>query len=103
MSLKGFQKKYLRGLAHKLKPVVFIGQKGVTPSMLKSVDEALGTHELIKLKFVDFKEKELKIEIIATIESKTDSQAAGLIGHTAILFRQNNDPEKQKIRVPEKN
>ncbi len=46
--LKGFQKKYLKGLAHSKKPLVFVGQKGVTPTLIKAVDEALGTHELIK-------------------------------------------------------
>ena len=36
--LKGFQKKYLRGLAHSLKPVVLIGQKGFTDELVKSTD-----------------------------------------------------------------
>jgi len=102
LTLKGFQKKYLRELAHELKPVVFIGQKGITQTMIQSVDEALNTHELIKLKFNDFKEKEQKTEILGIIETKTKSQTAGVIGHIAILFRQHHDPEKQKIRIPAK-
>jgi len=61
--LEGFQRKYLRGLAHKTKPVVFIGQKGITETLNRSIDDALTAHELIKLKYIDFKEKEKKTEI----------------------------------------
>ena len=102
MILRGFQKKYLRGLAHNLKPVVFVGQKGITESMLRSVDEALDTHELIKIKFVDFKEKEQKSELSSIIETRTNSLILGMIGHTLILFRQHKDPKKQKIKIPVK-
>ena len=100
MALSGAQKKYLRGLAHKLKPVVFIGQKGFAASVVTALDEAFNTHELIKVKFNEFKEKEEKQEIISAIEDKTGSSLCGLIGHTAIFFRQNPDPEKRKIDFP---
>ncbi|MCG6880306.1 MAG: YhbY family RNA-binding protein [Deltaproteobacteria bacterium] len=36
--LEGFQRKYLRGLAHKLKPVVSIGQKGITDTLNRSIN-----------------------------------------------------------------
>jgi RNA-binding protein YhbY len=49
--LKGFQRKYLRGLANSMKPVVFIGQKGLTPALRLSTENALNRHELIKVKF----------------------------------------------------
>ena len=54
-SLKGSQRKYLRALAHHLKPLVMIGAKGVTDQLLGSVDLALKDHELIKVKFGEFK------------------------------------------------
>jgi len=98
--LKGFQKKHLRGLAHKKKPVVFIGQKGMTATVLRSVDEALNSHELIKVKFVDFKEKDLKKQIADEIEKKARCEIVGMIGHTAILYRQHGDPEKRRIKLP---
>lgn len=100
--LKGFQKKYLRGLAHSLKPVVLIGQNGLVPGVIRAVDEALETHELIKVKFNEFKEKAQKEEIIGEIEAQTGSELAGLIGHMAIFYRMNADPEKRKIMVPER-
>ncbi len=50
-TLKGFQKKHLKGLAHGLKPVVQIGKEGITEGIIRAVDEGLFRHELIKIKF----------------------------------------------------
>ncbi|MDP3283787.1 MAG: YhbY family RNA-binding protein [Desulfobacterales bacterium] len=99
--LKGFQKQYLKGLAHGLKPYVFIGQKGITGSLFKSIDEALDKHELIKVRFIDFKEKDMKKEITAEIEKLAACEHVGTIGHVAILYRQQRNPEKRKITVPD--
>jgi len=98
--LKGFQKKYLRGLAHGKKPLVFIGQKGISASLIKAIDEALATHELIKLKFNEFKEKDQKEALAGIIEKQTQSEMVGMIGHMAIFYRQQKDPEKRKILIP---
>jgi RNA-binding protein len=99
--LKGFQKKYLRGLAHNLKPVVLIGQKGLTDDLIKSADRALDRHELIKVKFNEFKEREQKAEITEEICKNIRAEIAGTIGHIAILYREQKDPEKKKIFLPE--
>jgi RNA-binding protein len=98
--LEGFQRKYLRGLAHKMKPVVFVGQKGLTETLNGSINDALTAHELIKLKFIDFKDKEDKKEIIDTIEKTHGCEMVGMIGHTAILYRRHPDEEKRKVTVP---
>ncbi|MDA8125388.1 MAG: ribosome assembly RNA-binding protein YhbY [Deltaproteobacteria bacterium] len=98
--LKGFQKKYLRGLAHDLKPIVLIGKEGLVRGVIKAAAEGLDRHELIKVKFNDFKEKEQKEELTAELVTKTDSEVVGMIGHTVILYRQQPDPEKRKIAVP---
>jgi len=98
--LEGFQKKYLRGLAHKTKPVVFIGRNGITDTLNRSIDDALTAHELIKVKYIDFKEKEKKTEIAGTIEKTHGCEMAGMIGHTAIFYRQSPEEDKRKIVVP---
>jgi RNA-binding protein len=100
--LKGYQKKYLKGLAHGMKPLVFVGQKGLTPTVTKAVDGSLEKHELIKVKFIDFKEKDQKKEMVALIEKETGSELVGMIGHIAIFYRQQRDPEKRKINVPKR-
>ncbi|MCP3943073.1 MAG: YhbY family RNA-binding protein [Desulfobacteraceae bacterium] len=99
-SLKGSQRKYLRGLAHKLNPSALVGQKGVTSSLTNEINTALDAAELIKIKFTDHKEKELKTALVEEIASVTQSHVAGMIGHVAILFRQHPDPEKRKIKLP---
>ena len=99
-ALKGFQKKFLKGLAHQLKPVVFIGQKGLSNSLIGSIHDALDTHELIKLKFIEFKEKPQKAAMAEVIETKTGCRLVGIIGHTAIFYRQHTDPDKRKIQLP---
>ena len=100
--LKGYQKKYLKGLAHGMKPLVFVGQKGISPALTEAVDESLEKHELIKVKFIDFKEKSQKEEIVSVIEKETASELAGMIGHIAIFYRQQKNPEKRKIDIPKR-
>ena len=98
--LKGSQRKYLRGLAHKLNPAAFVGQKGITSFLTDEINMALDAAELIKIKFSDHKEKELKTALVDEIASITQSHVAGMVGHVVILFRQHSDPAKQKIKLP---
>lgn len=98
--LKGFQKRFLRGMAHSLKPVVFVGQKGYTQSLAEAMDDALDHHELVKVKFVEFKEKEKKLALVEQIEKAVTCEMVGLVGHIATFFRQQSDPEKRKINLP---
>lgn len=100
--LKGFQKRFLRGLAHSLKPVVFVGQKGVTDALKNALNDALDHHELVKVKFIEFKAKEQKLAVVEQIEQSMPCETVGLVGHTAIFFRQQNDPEKRKIVLPQR-
>ena len=99
-TLKGYQKKFLKGLAHGLKPIVFIGQKGLSGNLIGSIHDALDTHELIKVKFIEFKEKQQKVGMAEAIEAETGCRLVGIIGHTAIFYRQHADPEKRKIQLP---
>ncbi|NJL29335.1 MAG: YhbY family RNA-binding protein [Thermoanaerobaculia bacterium] len=97
--LTGTQRKYLRGLAHALKPVAQLGKGGLTEGFLEGLDRALDDHELVKLKFLDFKDQ--KQEACAEIESRLRAECAGTIGHVAIFFRPARQPEKRKIKLPQ--
>jgi RNA-binding protein len=99
-ALNSYQCKYLRGLAHGLKPIVLIGQKGLSPSLIKALDEALTDHELVKVKFVEGKEKDNKNHVAAMLEKKADARLVGMIGHTAIFFRPHPEAGKRKIIIP---
>ncbi|OPY86067.1 MAG: RNA-binding protein [Smithella sp. PtaU1.Bin162] len=94
--LKSSAKKYLRSLAHHLKPVVMVGKNGFNEKLTASVDAALNDHELIKVKFLDFKED--KKEIAEEIAKLTKSGVAGIIGNIVIIYRQHPEPEKRKIK-----
>jgi RNA-binding protein len=100
MKLEGHQKIYLRGLGHAQNPVVHVGQKGFTGAVVKSLDEALDIHELVKVRFLDTKEKEDKKELAALIEKTCRCSLVGIIGHTALFYRKHEDPEKRTITLP---
>lgn len=92
------QIKKLKSLAHHLKPVVLLGKKGITGSLINAVDMALKDHELIKVKFVDLKEE--KRELIPEITVATGAFPVSIIGNVLILYRENPDrPDSGKIRL----
>ena len=94
------QRKYLRGLAHHLDPVVLIGKQGVTDTVIQSIEEALTAHELIKVRFNDHKDE--KKALCAAIAERTASEVAGIIGHVAILYRPHPEVEKRRITLQQK-
>ncbi|HBL31995.1 MAG TPA: ribosome assembly RNA-binding protein YhbY [Acidobacteria bacterium] len=97
--LKGSQRKWLRGQAHSLKPVVQIGRNGLTEGALAEIDHALGAHELIKVQAVAPKDE--KREICRQIEEALGAEAVGLIGHVLILYREHEDPDERRFELPE--
>lgn len=98
--LDGFLRKFLRGRAHTLQPVVLVGRDGVGASLLKEVDQALEDHELIKIKFNDHKEE--KRELVDLIAQETGSSVAGMVGHVAIFYRPRHDPAKRTLVLPKR-
>lgn len=97
MTLTYGQRKKLKALAHDLHPVIQVGKKGLTEELFSATDKALLDHELIKIKFVGFKEE--KHEIIDDLSEKTKCIVVAVIGHTAIFFRPNPDADKRKIHL----
>lgn len=97
MVLTSKQRKNLEKQAHDLNPVVIIGQHGVTENLLKMVEDSLKAHELIKVKFNEYKDD--KREYSEDIANRTDSNLVRVIGNVAIFYRQNEDPEKRLISL----
>lgn len=97
-SLEGFQKKYLKRLAHHLDPVVMVGQRGISENLIRKVNASLDSHELIKVRFQEFKKD--KRRLTGEIAEKTSSSVVGVVGHVAILYRPNADAENRKIDLP---
>lgn len=80
--------KYLRSLAHALKPVVRLGQNGLTDAVIKELDGALSHHELVKVKLSE-SEKDARLEQLAALCESVRAECVQQIGHTATLFRRN--------------
>jgi RNA-binding protein len=97
VTLNSSERRQLRSLAHSLEPSVQIGQRGLTEPVIAEIDLALNTHELIKVRFRDYKDQ--KSSICDQISERLSAETVGIVGHIAILYRQNPDPEKRKIRI----
>ncbi len=89
------QRKFLRAKAHHLKPQILIGKNEINEGVLNSIDESLNSNELIKVKFHEGKIDDKRKSIIV---DNLKCEIAGCIGKTMILFRQNKDKDKQKIK-----
>ncbi|HEC20433.1 MAG TPA: ribosome assembly RNA-binding protein YhbY [Gammaproteobacteria bacterium] len=91
MSLTNKQNKYLRGLAHSLKPVVMIGNNGVTEALLKELDERLAHHELIKVR-ISGVDREARLQMAQKLCAQSGSELVNTIGHIAIIYRPARQP-----------
>jgi RNA-binding protein len=96
--LSGRQRRALRARAHHLEPVVHVGRAGIGPDLLRSVDESLLAHELIKVRFVDLKEERRRLA--GELAKKAGAQLVGLVGHIAVLYRPHPEPERRRIELP---
>lgn len=86
MELTGKQKRYLRGLAHSLNPVVGVGKEGQTDAVIAKARLELEHHELIKVKVGDGCLESAK-DIGAWLSEACGAALVQVIGHTAILYK----------------
>lgn len=81
-------RRHLRSLAHALKPVVRLGQQGLTDAVSKELDGALSHHELVKVK-LSVSEKQARLDQVEALCRSVKAECVQQIGHTATLFRRN--------------
>ena len=100
MDLSEPQKKFLRGLGHRLKPIVMVGEAGLSESLLAEFESTLDHHELIKVR-VRVGDREARDAIIAQLCRDANAQLVQRIGNNALLYRPNlkKKPEKRN-RLP---
>ncbi len=84
--LTSSERNILRKEAHTLKPVIMVGKNGVSPKLTEAVDAALADHELIKVKFLDFKED--RKALTASLADSVNAAVISVIGNIAILYRE---------------
>ncbi|HZF18976.1 MAG TPA: ribosome assembly RNA-binding protein YhbY [Burkholderiales bacterium] len=81
------ERQKLKGRAHKLDPVVFVGADGLSASVIAEIDRSLKSHELIKVRVnADRDERDAMLEEIC---AKTGAQPVQHIGKVLVLFREN--------------
>ena len=81
----------LRSQAQSLNPVVMVGHEGITKGVIAALDAALTDHELVKVRFQDF--KEMVRDLSVQLANKTGSALVSTTGFTAVFYRKN--PEKK--------
>lgn len=90
MKLTNNQKKYLRSLAHDLKPFVMIGQNGLSESVLTEINTTMLKHELIKIKLRLDNRKE-KQQILEKIIEFSHAELVQVIGGVLVIYRPFDD------------
>ncbi len=95
MSLSSQQVRALRAESHrlKLKPVVMIGQNGLTENVLNELEQALAAHELIKVR-LPATDKAEKSAMMDTICQRLQADLIQTIGHVAVFFRRQRDSQR---------
>jgi len=96
LKLDKSQNRHLKALAHPLKPVVLIGQKGLTESVLEEIERALHDHELIKIKLAALREE--REQLADSIAEKTHAHVIAITGGIAIFFRRNTKKPKIDLK-----
>jgi RNA-binding protein len=92
------QRRHLKGLAHSLKPVVRLGNAGLTDAVAAETERALDDHELIKVK-APGGDREARDALFAALALKTRSSLVHRIGNVAVLYRAR--PGLSRIVIPD--
>lgn len=96
MNLNNKQKQHLKGLAHSLKPLVMLGNNGLTEGVLAEIEQALEHHEPIKVK-IAAEERETKTLIADAIVRESGASKVQVIGNILVLYR---PAAERKITLP---
>ncbi len=90
------QKRFLKAKAHSLRPVILIGDKGITESLIAELKRSILHHELIKVR-ISGAERELRDLMITQLCEQTQAELVQRVGHIATLWKRN--PNAPKIAL----
>lgn len=93
--LTNAQIRKLKGLAQRMEPSLHLGKQGLSPGFLQMVRDELARHELVKIRFGEFKEQ--RKELAPELATRTEAVLVTLIGNVVVLFRRNPESAQQKI------
>ncbi|MBI3570267.1 MAG: YhbY family RNA-binding protein [Gammaproteobacteria bacterium] len=97
MPLTPKQRKQLKALAHHRKPVVQVGNAGITPAVIREIDQALDFHELIKIRLPGVGRGQRSMQL-GKICDATGADAVQEIGRIGAIYRR---AEKPRLKFPE--
>jgi RNA-binding protein len=86
MPLNTKERQHLKSRAHPLKPVIMVGNNGVTEAVIKEIDRALNDHELIKIR-VQTEDRELRVQMLEAIRVASSSELVQKIGGIGVFYR----------------
>lgn len=92
------QRAHLRSLAHRLRPVVHVGNDGISEAVVASVEDALKTRELLKVKVLEGAPLDARAAADSLASMLGDAHVPQVIGRTVVLYRP--FPEEPEIRLP---
>ena len=91
MEITEKQKRHLRTLAHKLKPVCTVGDAGLSEAVIREIDLSIAHHELIKVR-VHAEDRDVRKGLINELCSKSNATLIQSIGHMAVIYRAAKKP-----------
>lgn len=83
--LNNAQIRKFKAAAQHLEPMLKVGKAGLSDGFIQTVNEALSQHELVKIKFSEFKEQ--KKELAPQLAEKTSSHLVMRVGNVMVLHR----------------
>jgi len=99
MTLSESQKKYLRGRGHALKPVITVGDAGLSASLMAEYESTIAHHELIKVR-VRSGDRSVRNAIIHELCASGSAELIQRVGNVALIYRENAD--EKKIIIPKR-
>lgn len=97
MELTGKDRRALRALGNRLKPMVHVGKEGVTEAVIAELDKAQEAHELVKLRVLDTCPDDRR-SIAGELDARSESTVVQVLGRTILLYRRH--PEEPRISLP---
>jgi len=82
----------LRGIGHKLKPVVTVAGNGLTDTVLAEIDAALSRHELIKVKLA-VGDREVRRAVAEEICQRSGAELVQAVGNVILILRRSPEPD----------
>ena len=95
-ALNNAQIRKLKGMAQRMEATLKVGKQGLSEGFIKTLDQELARHELVKVKFAEFKEQ--RKELAPQLAERTQSHLVTLVGNVVVLYRQHLEEDKRKIQ-----